>query len=326
LRQFVLLRPVSVRGLDLNVFDCDYDLTWYALMLSPDGAVLGRFGGRDADTPGKYHSLKGLRYSLEQALARYRRGDVPAPSKAPPVRAEDYPAAKQLTAKSCVHCHHVYEFRRDAQQQSGTWKLDELWVYPQPQNVGVTLDINEGNRVNAVAPNSVAGRAGLRSGDVLRTINGQPVASIADVQHALHRAPWDGRLPLAWLREGRPMEGALALTAGWKKTDLSWRRSVKTLSPSLGVMGDDLTAEEKARLGLPPKALAFRQMAYLTPMASQAGVRVGDIIVGVNEDRPAMTARQFETFIRLTFRAGDTVTLHVWRGKDRLDLPLKLTK
>jgi hypothetical protein len=322
----VLLRPVSVRGLDLNLFDFDYDLTWYALMLSPDGAVLGRFGGRDADTPGKYHSLKGLRYALEQALARYRRDEVPAPSKAPAVRAEDYPAAKQLTAKSCIHCHHISEFRRDARQQAGTWKLDELWVYPWPQNVGVTLDIDQGNRVTAVEPDSAAARVGLRSGDVLRTVNGQPVASIADVQYALHWAPSDGRVPIAWLRQGRTMKGALALAAGWKKTDLSWRRSLKTLSPSLGVMGDDLTAEEKARLALSAEALAFRQMAYLTPTANQAGVRVGDIIVGVNEHRPAMTARQFETFIRLTYRAGDTITLHVWRGKDRLELPLKLTK
>ena len=85
----MLLRPVSMRGLDLNVFDFDYDLTWFALMLAPDGTVLGRFGGRDADTPGKYHSLKGLRYALDQALARYRSGTVPAGRPTPAVRAEE---------------------------------------------------------------------------------------------------------------------------------------------------------------------------------------------------------------------------------------------
>ena len=322
----MLLRPVSMRGLDLNLFDFDYDLTWFALMLSPDGAVLGRFGGRDADAPGKYHSLKGLRYALEQALARYRSGDVPAASAAPALRAEEYPAAKRLTAQACIHCHHVYEFRRDARQQAGTWKRDELWVYPQPQNIGVTLDIDQGNRVLKVEAGSAAARAGLRSGDVLDSVNGLPAASIADVQSALHRAPWEGKMPAVWQRQGKAIHGSLELAAGWKKTDLSWRWSLKSLAPSLPVQGDDLTAEEKERLGLPAQALAFRQMAYLSPAASQAGVRVGDIILGVDEHRPAMTARQFETFIRLTYRPGATVTVHVLRGNERLELPLKLTK
>ncbi len=240
------------------------------------------------------------------------------------MHAEDYPAAKRLTATSCIHCHHVYEFRRDARQQAGTWQRDELWVYPQPGNIGVTLDIDRGNRVIAVAAGSAAAKAGLRGGDVLASVNGLPVASIADVQDALHRAPSQGRVPIAWQRGGKAMRESLNLAAGWKKTDLSWRWSLKSLAPSLAVQGEDLATEEKTRFGLPANALAFRQMAYLTPAASQAGVRVGDIILGVDAHRPAMTARQFETFIRLTYRPGDTVTLHVLRGKQRLELPLKL--
>jgi serine protease Do len=315
-----------MRGLDLHVFEFDYDLTWFALMLSPDGSVLGRFGGRDADTPGKYHSLKGLRHALEQALVAHRHGEIPPPKSAPAVRADDYPAAVRLTAKACIHCHHVNEFRREARQAAGTWSQDELWVYPQPQNIGIALDIDQGDRIAAVEPGSAAARAGLRAEDRLRSVNRLPVASIADVQHALHRAPVQGKVPIAWQRQGNSMQAIMDLPAGWKKTDLSWRWSLKSLSPAPGIQGDDLTAEEKERLGLAANALAFRQQAYLSQPARHAGVRVNDIILGVNEHRPTMTERQFETFIRLTYRVDDVVMLHVLRGRERLELPLKLAK
>jgi membrane-associated protease RseP (regulator of RpoE activity) len=315
-----------MRGLDLNVFDFDYDLTWFALMLAPDGTVLGRFGGRDADTPGKYHSLAGLRYSLEQALARFRKGEVPKVQPAAPERAEDFPAARQLTAKACIHCHHVYEFRRAARQQAGTWKLDEVWVYPQPDNVGLKLERDQGDRLAAVEPGSAAARAGLRAGDRLQSVHGLPVASVADVQYALHRAPTGGAVAVSWQRQGQALGGRLELPAGWKKTDVSWRWSLKTLSPSPGVQGFDLTADEKQTLGLAPGALAFRQHGFVSAEARHAGVRTNDVIVGVNEHRPAMTVQQFEAFIRLTYRPGDVVTLQVLRGKERLELPLKLAK
>jgi serine protease Do len=322
----VLLQPVSLRGLDLNVFDFDYDLNWFALLLSPEGSVIGRFGGRDADTPGKYQSLKALRYCLEQALVRFHSGDVRPPARTAPRRAEDYAAATRLTPKACIHCHHVYEFRREAMQEAGSWKTEEVWVYPQPQNVGLALHVDEGNRVIAVRAGSPAATAGMRVGDRLRSVGGTTVASIADVQHALHRAPWQGRVAVSWQRDGKSTTAELELTAGWKKTDVSWRWSLKSLSPSPGVQGDDLTPEEKKARGLAADALALRQQPFLSPAARHAGVRIHDVIVGVNEHRPAMSAQQFEAFIRLTYRVGDVVTFRVLRGDERLDLPLQLTK
>lgn len=317
---------MSVRGLDLHLFDFDYDLNWFALMLSPEGAVLGRFGGRDASTPGKYQSLKGLRYSLERALERFRRGDAPPPGKAPPRLAEDYAAAKRLTAKACIHCHHVYEFHREAMQEAGSWSVEDVWVYPQPQNVGVTLDLDQGDRVVDVKPGSVAARAGLAIGDRMRSLHGMPIASIADLQHALHRSPAAGRVMVSWERKGQAMDAPMELAAGWKKTDVSWRWSLKSLSPSPGVQGDDLSDADKKARGLGPESLALRQQAFLSPEARHAGVRINDVIVGVDDHRPAMTAQQFEAFIRLTYRVGDVVTLRVLRGNERLDLPLKLAK
>src|SRR5262245_22450193 len=109
-----------MRGVDLNVFDFDYDVTWTALFLTAEGEALGRYGSVSAESGKPAHSLAGLRYALEQALVRHR--SEPAAKAAPaakPQFAEDYPAAARLQAKACIHCHNVYEFRRQALQTAG---------------------------------------------------------------------------------------------------------------------------------------------------------------------------------------------------------------
>src|SRR5262245_24662441 len=118
--RFVLLKIGDMRGLDLNLFDFDYDLSWAALMFDPDGNVLGRFGGRDADTPGKYHSVRGLRYALDQAREQFERGAVHKRTPAEEKKVEDYAAAKRFAPKACFHCHNVTEFRREEKMAAGT--------------------------------------------------------------------------------------------------------------------------------------------------------------------------------------------------------------
>src|SRR5207249_6663809 len=114
-------------------------------------------------------SLAGLRYALERAAAAHRqpqKGPVAAPRKARTV--EDYPPAKRRQTSSCIHCHHVYDFRRETLQAAGQWRLDELWVYPLPENVGMMLDVNQGDRLQRVVADSPAARLGLAAGDRLQ--------------------------------------------------------------------------------------------------------------------------------------------------------------
>src|SRR5262249_61833150 len=103
----------------------------------------------------------GLRHALDAALAAHRREPPPADAEGPrrPRTVEQYPAAARLAPGACVHCHNVNEFRRDALQAAGKWKLDEGWAYPLPENLGLTLDVDRGDRVRAVAAGSAGGRA-----------------------------------------------------------------------------------------------------------------------------------------------------------------------
>src|ERR1043165_8624790 len=204
-----------MRGVDLSIFDFDYDLSWFAMLLTTDGVVLGRFGGRDADTPGKYQTLSGLRHSLETALNRFKLQKNKKPAARKSEFAEDYPAAAKRSDNACIHCHHVYEFRRDAMQQDKRWSLDELWVYPQPENIGLTLAPQRGDHVTAGQPGSQA-ELNTRPKDVLTRIGDAPIASVADVQYALQLARTQKELTLAWQRDGKPMNGTIQLPDKWQ--------------------------------------------------------------------------------------------------------------
>jgi hypothetical protein len=326
--QFVLVRLTRITGADLNVFDFDYDVTWMAFFLNADGRIYGRYGGRDAEGAEKRLSLAGLRYAMQAALAAHhqprraagRQPDVPAA----PRLAEAYPAAKQLKSGQCIHCHNVYEFQRDTLRSAGKWDRDMVWVYPPPENVGITLEVDRGDQVRAVAAGSAADKAGIRAGDVLRSLNGLSVASFADAQYALHRAPAKGRIPFTVRRNGQALTGQLELAPGWRETNITWRTSLLDLLPSLSIFGQDLSGAEKKALGLGPKRLAFRQDKNVHPDARDAGVRENDVVIGINNKKLEMDMLQFLGYVRRNFRVGERVTLNVFRGGRPVDLPILL--
>jgi hypothetical protein len=320
----VRVRLIRIAGADLRLFDFDHDLTWYVFFLSPDEKIYGRYGGRDARDAEARLSLAGLRYAMSAALAAHRqRGGIAVQRQGPHVRAEDYPAAKRPNAAGCIHCHQVNEFRREALKESGQWRREDRWVYPLPENIGLALEVDAGNRVAKVTPSSPAERVGVRSGDVLQTLNGYPVASFADAQYALHKAPPEGRIAISWQRAGQALQGELEVATGWRKTNLTWRPSLLDLLPGLALYGDDLSAAEKKTLGLSEKRLAFRQQKPAKD-AREAGVREGDIILGLDDLRLEMTMDEFLAHVRRNYLVGDRVMLNVLREGRRIDVPLTL--
>jgi S1-C subfamily serine protease len=202
--------------------------------------------------------------------------------------------------------------------------MDQVWIYPRPENLGLSLERDRGDLLRAVEPASVADRAGLRAGDRLLALDGLPIASIADVQHALHRAPTTGTMRVDLLRNDRPMAAEVPLTQGWRVTDLSWRASTRRLGPHPCVGGEDLSAQEKAALGLRAKDLAFRQGSFPSLAARQAGIRQNDIILGIDGKALRMTGAQFGVYIRLNYHVGDVVSFNIVREGKPLDISLKL--
>ena len=315
---------MRIENIDLNVFEFDWDLTWAAFFMNASDKVYGRFGGRDAKGPDTRNTLEGLRFAMQAALAEHRKDPAAKPEtpSEKPLYINQVPAAKSY--KGCIHCHQVKEILRQQAINTGTWNRESIYTYPLPENVGITLDPVRGNLVKQVAPGSLADKAGVKMGDVVRTLNGRPVVSFADAQYALHKGPFEGKLPLTWQRDGKDLEAALQVGAGWRRTNVTWRPSLLDLLPSPAVYGTDLTAKEKKALGLDEKRLAFRQDAPVQPAAKAMGVLENDIILGLDGKALEMTRDQFLGYVRQNYLVGEAATLNILRNGKRMDLQVKL--
>jgi membrane-associated protease RseP (regulator of RpoE activity) len=225
LKRFVCVKRTSMHDVNLKVFDFDYDLTWWAFFINANERVYSRFGGSGDADPASRLSVAGLKHTMRLVLKEHElhRRDPPPPAAAP-VRPVDLFGMKG----NCMHCHQVNENFYKQERPKAT-QLDRLRFLPLPENLGLTLSVNAGNSITRVAKDSAAERTGLRPGDVLQQVGNTRTLSQGDVMYALKAAPSEGRLTVTFQRDGKPQEQALDLAAGWKQTNLSWRRSVSKL-------------------------------------------------------------------------------------------------
>jgi hypothetical protein len=312
-RDFVCLRITRMNDVDLSRFAFDYDLTWMAFFLNAEGHVYSRYGGRDAASAEDLLSAEGLLHTMDQVLRLHRaRTGLSRPPAGPgPRRADSLPplaARLQARADACIHCHHVNEALYQERLGKAGGGPDWLWQYPPPENVGLKLDLVRGNEVREVLPGSPAARAGLRPGDRLRRAAGTTVLTAADLRHVLNGLGATARLTLTAERGGTVSGFTLDLPAGWRRWDVSWRKSVKALQAlRIGLVGVELLYAEKKALGVPADDLAMRVRLVRSGSPSyQASLREDDVIVAVDGQR-GLGADAFRTYFLLHCRPGDAV-------------------
>jgi hypothetical protein len=282
-----------MKGVDLRTFQFDYDLTFAAFFLNGDGTVYGRYGTRAGSKTAQatHVSPAAYRRALERALEAHKNypGNAkPFAGKRGPRPAADVPealpdlkkfAGEATTKKNCIHCHTAGESLLREKKARRALTSADLWPYPLPENVGLRLDRDDDLRVAAVEADSPAARAGLRPGDELRTLDGQLVLSLADVQWALHRAPDEARLPVTFRRDNQTKTAVLTLLGPWRERDTGWRDTFAALRANFRVA--PLTEDEKQRRGLPADGTAL-QVRYALGSAANAGLQANDVIVSVD--------------------------------------------
>jgi serine protease Do len=222
LDEFVCVRITRMNDVDIGVFQFDFDLTWACFFLDGNDRVYSRYGSRDADSAETRVSVAGLKHTMRAVLA-----DHQPPTEYDELRPPFLAREVYTRERGCMHCHNVWEGLRERARTEGTFTPESLFVYPLPENIGLTLDVERGNEVVAVQPGSPASRAGIEPSDILARIGTTEIRSQADVTHALHLAPQEGEVALRWRRAEKTHEAVVSLTRGWKRTDLSWRASMR---------------------------------------------------------------------------------------------------
>ena len=347
LSQFVTVRLTDARALDLRIFPVegfqDLDLSWWGWFLSPDLRVYGVFGGKDHVSDTTRISPAALATTLERVLEHHydprRPGweeqfelDGPPADLSEEVESPlDLPGYASWEERAelvdCLHCHQVAEIQRQPALDAGTFdKRLDLAVWPLPENVGLTLERDDGLLVTAIAEPSPAHEAGIRAGDRLAVAEGRRLFGQADFRGVMHRGPRSaGELELRFFR-GDELHGAtLQLAPGWRQTELSWRISVSQgnvgAHPGFAWAHPAKDADRR-RAGVPRGSMAIRPWFGRKPdkgPAHAAGLREKDLIVAVGGRSPDLAARDFMTWFRLHHDRGDTVRLTVRdaRGGER---------
>ncbi len=330
-QQFVCVRVIRANGLDLNLFQFDYDQTWAVMFLNADRTIYGRYGTRaggrnEADT---HISVAGFKKALERALAAHRG----YPANKEPLAAYAGPAAEFATpeqipgqrANDCIHCHQVHDTLLRHKWEQRQLKAADLFVYPLPEQIGLKMRADDCLLVERVRADSPAAKAGLRASDRIVKLNGVPLLSQADIQWLLHRSPDVAALDVTYERDGRTVDTKVSLSGDWKVANLSWRESA-WLALRRDVRFESLSMERRRQLNIARDALAFEIKAMYGPGPDplrRAGVKVGDIIVGIDGRTDLATETMFLSYLRLKYGPGDKVPLTMIRdGKQAvLEVP-----
>jgi serine protease Do len=348
LDEFVCVRIIQANAIDLAHFQHDFDLSFAVYLMNPDLTIYGRYGTRSERPEWEDISLEGLRKAMEAALRMHRDYGAVKPALAgkqvKPARystPRDYPSLsgkygegldyEGQVARSCMHCHQVREAERLVYRAAKEPVPEEV-LYPQPDPavLGLKMDPQQMATVERVTTGSIADRAGLRAGDEIVALAGQPLLSIADLQWALHGAPAPTKLPARIRRGGEAMDLTLDLPAGWRRGNISWRVTTWDLR-RMGLGGmklAELDAERRAVAKLPGDALALRVEHVgeygAHGVAKRAGFRKGDIIVSFDGRSGRMSESDLLAHTLREKRPGDEVTVTVLRNGARETLKFTL--
>ncbi len=349
LDRFVGVRIVQGNGMDLSLFQFDYDMSFAVFFLNADRTIYGRYGSR-SHLPDEAHldiSMTGLAEAMKAVLAlhaqypanrdslRAKTGPAPpypVPEKMPGLmgkyRSELREGSPEAISQSCIHCHQIPVARMASHIRKREPMPSRLaFPWPMPEVIGLGLDRSRRATVKRVAPGSAAAKAGFRQGDDLRFLQGQPIISIADVQWVLHRAADTDTVAAEVLREGEQRRLTLTLEDGWRtKSDIGWRTSgweYRRIALG-GLRLEDVPEAERRKRGIADGAIALR-VDYAGKFgkygaARRAGFREDDVLISFDGRSRGWREQDLFFHVLKTKKKGDRIPVTILRGDREMEL------
>lgn len=184
---------------------------------------------------------------------------------------------------------------------------------------GFDLPDTRGALINDIAPGSGAEKAGLEPGDVIRSVDGQPIVAYSDLPPMIGAKAPGSTVEVELLRNGKPMTRRVTLTRlddGNAQASAERPRAQDADAPArganaLGLVAADLSNAERERLGLRGSEGVRVDRVDAGP-ARSAGVRPGDVVLRVGT-RPVTSASELDRALSGVGK-DDTVMLLIRRG------------
>lgn len=186
---------------------------------------------------------------------------------------------------------------------------------------GFKLPDTRGALVSTIQAGSAAEKAGLQPGDVIRSVNGTVINEASDVPLIVGSIAPGTRIQVGVYRDGKTVEIPVTLMALKDNAQpgsdagpgASPNRAPSAASSNpLGIIGQDLDADDRRQLGLQSgEGVGIARIEGLA--ARSAGLRPGDVILAVGRNKVA-SASALNQQLR-DVKQGQTVMLLVRRGQ-----------
>ncbi|QLK59682.1 Do family serine endopeptidase [Enterobacteriaceae bacterium Kacie_13] len=159
------------------------------------------------------------------------------------------------------------------------------------------LDSQRGAFVNEVLPDSAAAKAGIKSGDVLITLQGKTLSSFAELRAKVGTAGPGVVMQIGLLREGKPITINVTLAQS-----PAVEVSLEKINPALqGVTLSDVDAKTG-------KGVKVEDVKKGTP-AEQVGLEKDDVIIGINRE----STDNLAAFRKILETKPDLIALSIMR-------------
>lgn len=181
------------------------------------------------------------------------------------------------------------------------------------------LPAPQGALVARVEPDGPAAKAGLKAGDVVRSVNGQPVVTSGDLPaHLAAMSPGQEAKLKVW-RDGREVDvtAKLAGSADQKMANANGDEAAPAAGGKLGLALRPLGEQERQAGRGVAGGLVVEQVSG---PAAKAGVRPGDLVVAVNGAK----VDSVDAVRAAAEKAGKSVALLVKRGEQTLFVPIRI--
>ncbi|MDF1721090.1 MAG: Do family serine endopeptidase [Minwuia sp.] len=192
------------------------------------------------------------------------------------------------------------------------------------------LDEPRGALVAGVTEDSPAGDAGIKSGDVIVTFNGQDIDEMRALPRIVAGTGVGNAVPVTIWRKGA-LEQFTVTLGELEKAEKALAAAEVVKEPSaesdlasLGMKLSPLNDEVRERFSISAEAGAVVTEVVPDSAAAEKGLRAGDVIIEVNQeavDGPGDVARRVQ---EIEDRKGRSVLLLVVRGDDRLFVAVRL--